>query len=100
MADHPTDNVQFWNSLAALDSGDVPSEALAGVSAAQQAASVVVQAGLALDALKPHVATLQIDAAACLAGAAHLILVNNWLQRAEEADTVRDQARARIAALS
>ena len=99
MADHPTDNVQFWNSLAGLDASDVPSGALAGISAAQQASSIVAQTSQVLDALKPHVATLGIDAAACLAGAAHLILVNTWMQRAEEADTVRDQARARIAAL-
>lgn len=96
---HPTDIPGFQVALGALDTGDVPEAAVDAVLDAQSKVSVVIQCGSVLDALKGSVAELELDAARVLAGAAHLVLTNGWLGRAGEADTVRDQARARIAAL-
>jgi hypothetical protein len=96
---HPTDIPSFRAALGAIARDDVPEEAAEAIAAAQMVVSPVPQCGQVIDALKPHVATLALPAAQVLAGAAHLVLTNAWLGRGEEADGVRDQARARIAAL-
>lgn len=113
---HPTDIPGLRAALFALDAGDLPTiptsegvsyeqaqaatdAVVTALQAAQATVSPVPQCGQIVDALKPHVEILGLDAARLLACAAHLILTNSWLGRAEEADEVRDQARARIAAL-
>lgn len=113
---HPLDNQTFQAALGAIDSGDLPTITAGGdisetaaetmtaaiattITNAQAAGSVVTASGLVLDGLAPHVSVLSLDAARVLAGAAHLVLTGNWLGRAAEADTLRDAARARIAAL-
>lgn len=96
---HPTNIPDFQAALGALTPGDVPEGAVDAIAAAQMAISVVPQCGAVLDALRDHHATLELEAVRVLAGAAHLMLVNGFLGRAQEADGVRDQARARIAVL-
>lgn len=96
---HPTDIPAFRAALGALDAGDVPEAAVEAIAAAQATASPVPACGQVLDALKDHAGDLGLAAARVLAGAAHLVLTNSWLGRAEEADGIRDAARARIAAI-
>lgn len=96
---HPIEIPAFQAALGALDSGDVPEAAVDALIDAQSKASVVPQCGATLDALKDHVATLDLGAARVLAGAAHLVLTYSWLGRAAEADGIREAARARIAEL-
>lgn len=96
---HPTDIPSFQTHLGALISSDVPEDAASAIAGAQAVVSVVPQCGMIVDALAPHVAELQMKAARVLAGAAHLILIHGWLGKATEADGVREQARARIAAI-
>jgi hypothetical protein len=113
---HPTDIPGFRTALGALDAGDLPVIApgdgvteeqadaataaiLGAIQDAQATVSPVPQCGQVLDTLKDHAADLGLAAARVLAAAAHLVLTNSWLGRAEEADGIRDAARARIAAI-
>lgn len=96
---HPTDIPAFRAALGEIELDGMPEDVVDAIAAAQTVVSPVPQCGQVIDALKPHVATLGLKAAQVLAGAAHLVLVNSWLGRSEEADGVRDQARARIAEL-
>lgn len=104
---HPTDISTFTaalNGLAPSDlptvEGDAPDAPWQAIQGAQLQPSVVPQCGVVLDTLKPHVETLSLKAAQVLAGAAHLVLHHKFLGRMEEADGVRDDARARIAELT
>lgn len=82
---------------AAVAAAEAATEAVAAmIEEAQHTGSVVPQCGLVLDALYPHVASLSLPAAKVLAGAAHLVLLHNYMSRASEADTARDAARVRI----
>ncbi len=105
---HPNDIPGLRALLSTIDAGDLPTIAgdptataaiVTAIEAAQGTVSAVPQCGQIIDALKPHVEILGLSAARLLACAAHLVLTGSWLGRAEEADEVRDQARARIAVL-
>lgn len=107
---HPMDIPTFQLALGELAPGDLPTLEVEGeetpsdapwqaIQGAQLQVSVVPQCGIVLDTLKPHIDALSLKAAQVLAGAAHLVLHHKFLGRMEEADGVRDDARARIALL-
>jgi hypothetical protein len=97
---HPTEIPGVRAAVAAVDVDALPEDKREAFIAAQGHASPVPMCGAVMDILGPLAAELDESAANALAGAAHLVLVNSWLGRSEEADTLRDAARARLTALA
>lgn len=106
MADYPKDPMpivqeiqSYIPNLPALSEED-QDKVTAAIEATLSKTSPVVKIVEAFEALRPHVADLDLAGARILAGAAELIALHNFHGKNVEALGVRDAAIARLEALA